>query len=806
MLQPRTSRWVFLSAIAVLLFSTFSQTAKAIMLDRFVFSSEKEARKTWSPNPGSPPVEYREDGLVLPCPFKKDIVRCSWDRSVSLDLSPVTSFKLDLACEHPEAIRALSIYFKSGNGWYVWNKPLKTGARQQIVLMKTDFEEEKDPAGWNRIEAIRIAPWKDQPVNTTLTLYGFAAQADTILLVQGTLSARESNAQNVARKVTRRLSGWLSEMSIAHGIIDDEAVERGGLDEARLAILAYNPYPPEAELEALRSFVRKGGKLVVCFGGTAELAELMDLRLGMYVRAEAPGRWSSFSFSDPAAWNVPARLHQESFNIVPAYPAGPTARVIAYWENADGKKTEDPAWLASEHGLWMTHILMDDDMVNKQRMLAGLLGHYEPSVWPAAARYAIDTSGRIDSYRNFSEAVDAIADQAAGLPQEKEIRDLLTQCRDLHRKMETHFQKGLFVSVVDLSGELHQRLIEAYARIQQPRTPEFRGIWDHDGVGWYPGDWERTCKILREQGFTAIFPNMLWGGLAHYSSKVLPESSTYRTYGDQLKQCIEAAHRNGLEVHVWKVCWHVVNAPSEFRHKLTQQGRLQVSLKGRTAPWLNPAHPQNVTLALNSLKEIARNYDVDGIHLDYIRYPGADYCFSPATRSFFEKSIGSPIKDWPAAVRPEGRLQDEFQRWRAEQITSFVRLAHDEIKAINPRIKLSAAVYSSYPNVIKSLGQNWGLWLKEGYVDFVCPMNYTTDPSAFSQMCRRQIALPDARGRIYPGLGVTADESQLTPDQVIEEINILRKLDAPGFMLFDLTTTLRDETLPMLRLGLTRPE
>ena len=90
---------------------------------------------------------------------------------------------------------------------------------------------------------------------------------------------------------------------------------------------------------------------------------------------------------------------------------------------------------------------------------------------------------------------------------------------------------------------------------------------------------------------------------------------------------------HGLQVHVWKVCWHVVNAPSEFRHKLTQQGRLQVSLKGRTAPWLNPAHPQNVTLALNSLKEIARNYDVDGIHLYYIRYPGADYCFSPATRS-----------------------------------------------------------------------------------------------------------------------------------------------------------------------------
>ena len=791
---------------ALLALFLFGSMLEAVTIDRFVFSSEKEARKTWTPAPHSSPVEYEDSGLILPCPFKKEVNRFSWDRVISLDLSPVTSFKIDLACDHPEAIRSLSIYFKSGNGWYVWNKPLKTGGRQQIAIMKTEFEEEGKPAGWNRIEAVRIAPWKDQPVNTSLTLYGFSALSDTILLVQGTLSARESNAQTVARKVTQRLSGWLSEMNIAHGIIDDEAVENGGLNGVRLAVLAYNPYPPETELAALRSFVQKGGKLIVCFGGTAELAELMDLRLGVYVRAEAPGRWSSFSFSDPAGWNVPARIHQESFNIVPAYPAGPTARVIAYWENGAGKKTEDPAWIASDHGLWMTHILMDDDMLNKQRMLVGLLGHYDPSIWPAAARYAIDTSGQIDSFKSFSEAVDAIADQASESPQAKEVQDQLTKCRDLYRLMETQFQQGQFISVVDLSSELHRLLVEAYARVQQPQAPEFRGVWDHDGVGWYPGDWEKTCQELRQQGFTAIFPNMLWGGLAHYSSKVLPESSTYRTYGDQLKQCVEAAHRNGLKVHVWKVCWHVVNAPSDFRHKLTQQGRLQVSVNGRTSPWLNPAHPQNVTLALNSLKEIARNYDVNGIHLDYIRYPGSDYCFSPATRSFFEKSIGSPIKDWPAAVRSGGRLENDFQRWRAEQITSFVRLAHDEIKAINPDIKLSAAVYSSYPNVIKSIGQNWGLWLKEGYVDFVCPMNYTTDPSAFSQMCRRQLALPGARGRIYPGIGVTADESQLTPDQVIEQVNALRRLGADGFMLFDLSRTLRDDTLPMLHLGLTRPD
>ena len=72
-------------------------------------------------------------------------------------------------------------------------------------------------------------------------------------------------------------------------------------------------------------------------------------------------------------------------------------------------------------------------------------------------------------------------------------------------------------------------------------------------MGAYPGDWDRTCKELAEAGFNMVIPNMLWAGVAHYPSDVLPRSKTYDEYGDQITQCLAAAKKYGLEVHVWKV-------------------------------------------------------------------------------------------------------------------------------------------------------------------------------------------------------------------------------------------------------------
>ena len=88
-----------------------------------------------------------------------------------------------------------------------------------------------------------------------------------------------------------------------------------------------------------------------------------------------------------------------------------------------------------------------------------------------------------------------------------------------------------------------------------------------------------------------ILPNMLWAGQAHYPSDVLPRSATFAKYGDQIEQCVAAAKKYGLEVHVWKVNFNLAGAPREFVEKLRRQGRTQVTVDGRATGLALPVAP-----------------------------------------------------------------------------------------------------------------------------------------------------------------------------------------------------------------------
>ena len=170
--------------------------------------------------------------------------------------------------------------------------------------------------------------------------------------------------------------------------------------------------------------------------------------------------------------------------------------------------------------------------------------------------------------------------------------------------MSATLTKRKYQEVVTTGRQLRARLLEAFALVQRPKNQEFRGVWDHSGMGLYPGNWAKTARILSDTGMRAVFVNVLWAGLAHYDSQVVPQSDAVRRYGDQLKQCLAAAHANRLEVHVWKVCWNLGNAPEAFVASMRKAGRLQVTDTGKELEWLCPSHPDNVALELKAVGEV----------------------------------------------------------------------------------------------------------------------------------------------------------------------------------------------------------
>ena len=94
-------------------------------------------------------------------------------------------------------------------------------------------------------------------------------------------------------------------------------------------------------------------------------------------------------------------------------------------------------------------------------------------------------------------------------------------------------------------------------------------------------DWDAAIRRLAENGFTAILPNMLWGGVAFYPSAVLPVAPEVATRGDQIAQCLAACRKHGVQIHVWKVNWNLGSAPKEFVERMRREGRLQADAQRR---------------------------------------------------------------------------------------------------------------------------------------------------------------------------------------------------------------------------------
>jgi uncharacterized lipoprotein YddW (UPF0748 family) len=626
--------------------------------------------------------------------------------------------------------------------------------------------------------------------------------AKPVLLVQASSSAPNAQERTYSASVTTRVADWLKATGIAVRTVDDDGLTRGAWADASVVVLCSNPNPGFLELLALRRFVSRGGKVIVFYSASPRLARLLGLRLGAYAAANEPGQWSAFRFNTAAPAGTPERVEQDSRNIRPAFPDSAGAQVIAWWENADGKTLRDPAWVRSERGFWMSHVLLEGDGEAKTAMLLALVGACDPTLWRVAANRALATAGALGRFGDAPKAMAALGQNAGNGGQSARVLALLAEAGRYRDTLVGQYRDGNNRQVVATARLLDAAMAEAYARTIAARPGEFRGVWNHSGLGLRPGQWAETCRILADGGLTAIFPNVCRPWMAHFKSALIPASDAYRKYGDQLGDCIRAAREAGLEAHAWVICWNLEGAPANAIAAYRKQGRLQVSASGEILPWLCPSDPRNLAFEIESIRDMAIRYRPGGVHLDYIRYKSPDYCFCAGCRERFARDTGRVARRWPADVR-SGPLTNAWREWRHAQITRMVSHTRQALRRAAPGVKLSAAVYTGYPGCRDSIGQDWGTWVQRGYVDFVCPMNYTEDPAKFAAWYRKQAAWPGVAEHSYPGLGVTAAESRLDAVGALEQIQALRGAGAPGFMLFEANSTLTKEILPYLKAGAT---
>lgn len=272
---------------------------------------------------------------------------------------------------------------------------------------------------------------------------------------------------------------------------------------------------------------------------------------------------------------------------------------------------------------------------------------------------------------------------------------------------------------------------------------EMRGVWVTTvGNQDYPKSpttdaWELRVQLdeildnCQDMGFNTIFFQVRPSGDALYKSSIYPWSYYLTgTQGlapsddfDPLAYVIDAAHERGMQLHAWLNPYRVTNS-TQYNDKLAENNpavlRPDLVLTDSTGKmYLNPGEADSIDIILDGIREIVRNYDVDGIHLDDYFYPSGGF------------------DDSAAYYKYQDQYPDKAD-WRRSMVTTLIACANDAVKEINPSCMFGVSPSGIWANSnntpggsntsgsssYHSLYADTKLWVEREYLDYIMPQIY----------------------------------------------------------------------------------
>jgi len=298
-----------------------------------------------------------------------------------------------------------------------------------------------------------------------------------------------------------------------------------------------------------------------------------------------------------------------------------------------------------------------------------------------------------------------------------------------------------FLALLILSSGLFQT---AHAE-SDPNRPFLRGVWLASwGSGMLsPKECDDFVAGVRAANLNAIFPEVRKIGDAYYNGGPEPRAAniTGPEDWDPLQYLIDLCHdtsggKQYIEVHAWLVTMRTWTKRSGDpppghlfqKHPETMMTNAVGETAGEGSMFADPGHPVTQDWIARVFKYVAANYDIDGIHHDYIRYPefDSDWGHNPVSLERFRARTG--YKGTPAPDDPRWRA------WRRQQINHVARRVTGEVMEVKPKCVVSAATlnwslemdpwqwYVSKPRIKGH--QDWPYFMEAGYLDMNSIMNY----------------------------------------------------------------------------------
>jgi uncharacterized lipoprotein YddW (UPF0748 family) len=353
---------------------------------------------------------------------------------------------------------------------------------------------------------------------------------------------------------------------------------------------------------------------------------------------------------------------------------------------------------------------------------------------------------------------------------------------------------------------------------------EIRALWVLRTSLTSPASITALVKSAREHGFNTLLVQVRGRGDAYYAGGIEPRAADLQRQPagfDPLATVLTASRDAGLSVHAWVnvnlvssaadlpvARGHIVHrhpdwlmVPRDIAQDLARVNRTSPAYVGRLARWTraqsggveglyaSPLVPAAVAHAEAVVRDIARRYALQGVHLDYARYPGPRFDYSRGAIAEFRAEIRPLLtavtrRELDAQARVDlfaypDALPEQWKAFRVERMTALMRRLRGAVKSVRPGALVTVAAAPDLQEAYDQRFQDWRAWLQNGIVDAVCPMAYTPEPARFADQiaAARQAAGERA---VWAGIGAY----RLTAWQTVQNIQTARRLGAAGVILF----------------------
>jgi uncharacterized lipoprotein YddW (UPF0748 family) len=452
--------------------------------------------------------------------------------------------------------------------------------------------------------------------------------------------------------------------------------------------------------------------------------------------------------------------------------------------------------------------------INMRQELINLVGRFESALLSASS---LDYTPELRTAQTDESLLAASGDAPAGTrPLSTSLHPVLAEARELIDEWTTLIEDQKFGEARDRWLATRNTLWREFPMDRPYAQPEIRAMWLDRGSIVRAGSIQGLARVfdrMAEAGINTVFVETVNAGYPIYPSRVAPAQNPLTRHWDPLAAAVELGQERNIEVHAWIWVFAVGNTPhnrllnqpddypgpilSAHPDWAAYDNRGNILPPGQTKPFLDPANRQVRSFLMRMISEILTDYDVAGIHLDYIRYPFQDpsanrtFGYGTAARQEFRRMMGiDPAELSPrdnGSDSPEERQRQRYlwERWtdfRIHQVSSFVSEAAQLIRRQKPEAVVSVAVFPLAEHErLQKIQQDWNRWAEDNTVDWVVLMSYAMDTNRFEQLIRPWLRPNNANNTlILPGIRLL----NLSDSATVDQIQALRDLPTSGYALF----------------------